>query len=430
MSRRPGAGSSLRAGALLAGVAVLLVGCGGESDADGGAETAVTQSGDTTIVVPALDGPVGRMVSDLVIGDDESNVDAVFGSTADAAFDAAGRIYVVDGQASRVSVFSADGAFERVVARRGDGPGEIDFPRYVRIGPDGTVAVASGGEVEAFGPDGERVGTFRPPGHIRGTVRLDDSGLLRMQTGPIGVGPHAPWQVPAGGVAAVEISRSATTNPFSIRAFELDGVEVESSVAPFGLDDLGCIAPDPGAPNARVCIGFTYSTFPFVDWLPDGRLVLGHTDRYRLDIAAGPEGGGPTSIRPDRPRLAVEGALDAFIRGDWIPSESPGPFDSLAEPPTRKPAIARLMPTRDGTIWVRVHAESERTTDDDGEEDWVEIESRFDIFTPDGAHVGHVTGPADLLLRDVRGDTLLTTRTGVFDIPIVERFIIDWSDPN
>ncbi len=430
MRRRPASGSLRGAAAVSAGAALFAIGCGGEAADDRVADTAVTQSGDTTIVVPALDGRVGRMVSDLVIGDDESDVDAVFGSTADAAFDAEGRIYVVDGQASRVSVFSADGAFERVLARGGDGPGEIDFPRYVRVGRDGTVAVASGGEVETFGPDGERVGTFRPPGRIQGTVRLDESGLLRLLTGPIGAGAHAPWQIPAGGVAAVEISRSATTNPFSIHAFEPSGVEVESSVAPFGLDDLGCIAPDPGAPNARVCLGFTYSTFPFVDWLPDGRLVVGHTDRYRLDLAAGPGGGGPTSIRPDRPRLAVEGALDAFIRSDWIPSESQGPFDSLAEPPTRKPAIARVIPTRDGTIWVRIHTESERTTDDDGEEDWIEIESRFDIFTPDGSHVGHVTGPADLLLRDVRGDTLLTTRTGVFDIPIVERFTIEWSDPN
>jgi len=333
---------------------------------------------------------------------------------------------VQDYQASLVSVFAPDGTFARILSRGGEGPGEIDWPRMLAVSGDGRIAVASFSEVEIFDSVGTPLTTFRTQARINEPMRFDTAGGLRISSGPAEAGRHAPWTVPSGGIAAVSVVRGATDKSLKRHRFDSDGKETLSEAAPFTLDDLGCFAPNASQRTARICVGRVYQAFPWVDWLPDGRRIWGHTSAYRIDLE-GPD--SRLSIRPDRPRPEVSGALAAFLDDAW-PEPGGTPFDSLLTTPTHKPAVAGVVPTVDGHLWVRLHAPSERVIDEDGEETWVETESRFDIFTPRGEHVGYVTGPADLTLRDVRGDTVLTTRSGPFDIPIVERFIIDWSPPN
>lgn len=195
-------------------------------------------------------------------------------------------------------------------------------------------------------------------------------------------------------------------------------------------DEIPCLV---NPPRMSYCIGLKYHPGPWMAIGPDGALWSGRSDGYRLDRSRGlaPTALPRVSIRPPREALPIDEGLGAAMDGPArerfgdLPS-----FDETYPFPTHKPAVARVLPTRDGTVWVRLHAPSEPTIDAGGEEVWIETESRFDIFTPEGEHVGYVTGPAEMWIQDIRGDTVLATRVGDYGVPYVERFIIVWSDPN
>lgn len=83
-----------------------------------------------------------------------------------SALHAAGdEIWVVDQQAARVHRFEADGAHLGAVGREGEGPGELQKPTEVVVGPDGDVWVADppAGRVTRFRPDGSLAEERRAP---------------------------------------------------------------------------------------------------------------------------------------------------------------------------------------------------------------------------------------------------------------------------
>lgn len=220
--------------------------------------------------------------------------------------------------------------------------------------------------------------------------------------------------------------------PSEIRSYWLEvvtpaGTRADSLAGPVELGDLPCaLVPDAG--GGRVCIFVAYAPTTWFDWLPDGRRVDVRTDAYRIDVSPRTDE-GPVSIRPPREPVALEGEIAAIIDGSWNRSGAAS-MDTLFTPRDQKPAISRILPTRDGRIWVRLHAPSESAMNPDGKEFWVETESRFDIFMPEGEHVGYVTGPAEMWIQDIRGDTVLATRVGDYGVPYIERLTVDWSDPN
>lgn len=59
------------------------------------------------------------------IGSFDGDTWETFGEIGGAAFDARGNLYVVDRQASRITVVDRDGAFVREIGQMGEGPGEF-----------------------------------------------------------------------------------------------------------------------------------------------------------------------------------------------------------------------------------------------------------------------------------------------------------------
>lgn len=74
-------------------------------------------------------------------------------------------IYVADQQAGRVHRFTRDGRYVNALGRQGEGPGELQRPSEVEVGPDGTVWVADppSGRVTRFRPDGRLHSLRRAP---------------------------------------------------------------------------------------------------------------------------------------------------------------------------------------------------------------------------------------------------------------------------
>jgi len=66
------------------------------------------------------------------IGVESGPPEQEFGKIVDAAWDSAGSVYLLDGAARMIRVFSAEGRFVRTVSREGRGPGELITPRSIK----------------------------------------------------------------------------------------------------------------------------------------------------------------------------------------------------------------------------------------------------------------------------------------------------------
>ncbi|MBD5803522.1 NHL repeat protein [Azoarcus sp. Aa7] len=139
---------------------------------------ALARGGDGEVYVS--DSRLGRV---LVIRSGETvaqpvRLDAPLRQPTGLAFDAeTGRLYVVDTAAHRIEVFDRDGARVASFGRRGEGPGEFNYPSLLWRASDGRLYVTDslnfrvqildpyGGFVGSFGQSGDGSGdTPRPKG--------------------------------------------------------------------------------------------------------------------------------------------------------------------------------------------------------------------------------------------------------------------------
>jgi sugar lactone lactonase YvrE len=124
-----------------------------------------------------------RLVEDLRIGAAEGEGPDVFGDPIFVQVDDAGRIYVADVVASEIRVFGADGGHLQTFGRPGDGPGEFRRISGMDWGPDGRLRVMDGQltRLSIFDADGTfHTSHNRPAGFVtipwRG--RVDGQGRV------------------------------------------------------------------------------------------------------------------------------------------------------------------------------------------------------------------------------------------------------------
>lgn len=89
---------------------------------------------------------------------DDAEGEPLFGSILDLAVDSEGHVYVLDPQYRRIQIFTPDGDPVRTVQlAQGTGPGEVQRPTAVSIGPDGTLYVLDfmARKVLMFDPEGQ-----------------------------------------------------------------------------------------------------------------------------------------------------------------------------------------------------------------------------------------------------------------------------------
>src|SRR5690625_2077763 len=142
---------------------VLLAACGAGSgpvagEWAGAVDTLAT--GQIVVTNPAAPswapGEAWRVVEEVRIGRLDGDGPHLFGDVRSLTVDDDGRIWVLEGQAQEVRVFSAEGEYIRTVGRRGGGPGEFAGALHIARAPDGTLWVMD--------PQNNRVSIFDTAG--------------------------------------------------------------------------------------------------------------------------------------------------------------------------------------------------------------------------------------------------------------------------
>ena len=126
--------------AVLLSIPVLFPACTDAGDASAGWTGTIDTLASGTIVV--RNGQQGiwdeaaswrALKVDLSLGQASGVGPELFGDVRDIEVDSLGRIYVLDSQAGEIRVFEANGTHLRTIARRGEGPGELQGPTGMEL---------------------------------------------------------------------------------------------------------------------------------------------------------------------------------------------------------------------------------------------------------------------------------------------------------
>lgn len=340
-----------------------------------------------------------------------------FQSLEDAAFDADGRLYLVDGGGTAVVAVDGEGRLLHRLGGPGDGPGEYRSPGGVAVLRDGRVAVWDRRKRAflLFGPEG---------GHLD-EVRPDlEAGV---PDAPLAVDPDGRILALAAHFVAGRLGRAYLTGP---------GIERARGSLPLLRIPVENDAPAEAVASARMPVAEGSPPFPVVrvfeplpSWGPlgRGRIALVHSEAYRVEILR-PDGSLERALeRPLEARPTTAADREAFRRlGEADPPRvlgSGGGRDApRAEPPDPwfnpvVPPVLEITADGDDRIWVLRRDPDDPTRP--GPVDLLSAEGRYlgtlprrtlealgdglpDAFGPDGLVVFLATGPLDVPVARVR----------------------------
>jgi len=279
---------------------------------------------------------IGSVGADPVTGET-----ALYQPTA-LAFDASGRLHILDAGNNRVQIFDSEGDFIASRGRFGQGPGDLAAPEDMWVAPDGEIVVADAGNrrIVRFGPGGEPLAEtlleFVPIGVVGNAdrlfvLRLPTASMVFLEafvapeTQTVGIlyflaNTHRIAADPGGGFALSDMHVHGR-----VRRFDRTGFQVASFGLLYKADALaplgrlpGMISEDSLARIARTSLDVRWDPAQnlfwvlagYVDRLADGRWVQGN-EVYRY----GPDGEYRGTVPLPRQARRIAPAPDGTL---WI----------------------------------------------------------------------------------------------------------------
>jgi len=97
----------------------------------------VVKEGDVTVVKnpkePIYKSPIIEFKEDLSLGGPDARGDYAFGQVQTFIVDDSGSIYVLDKKNYNLKVFDSSGSYLRTIGRKGQGPGELEYPYMLSL---------------------------------------------------------------------------------------------------------------------------------------------------------------------------------------------------------------------------------------------------------------------------------------------------------
>ena len=417
---------------LTLGATAVLCACGADSAQLGGDSDIVTETiGDTTVVRTvsgSVWGAIATLVPEISVGELDGPEEYLFGSVYGIAVDDDGRLFVLDGQARTIRVYGPNGTYVETLARRGDGPGELNNAMSVAVLPDGRVLAHEPTDmlVKVVGPEpADRDQWDYPPGAVVVPVkplRIDRAGRILVT---------AAGSAPNGQVAQYVIVMGP------------DG-ELLDSLAPPGVGfeppslEIRFPFPVRGRSTAPVAIPFTARHY----WttLPSGHFVTGISSVYRIHLH---RGDGVLRIERTREPVPISEAESWYHRERLTRSlrrtQPDWNWNGPPIPESKRPFRA-VVAGRDGRIWVQLWTEARPVPNldhdpQDPRSEPVSWESpvHYDVFEPDGSYLGVVTTPEGFLASPAEpifdGDVVWAVTRDDLDVQRVVRYRIELGGP-
>ncbi|MFH1763334.1 MAG: 6-bladed beta-propeller [Gemmatimonadota bacterium] len=338
---------------------------------------------------------------ELRIGTAEGDPLYQFGDVQGIGVDSHDRIFVFDGLAQHIQVYTPDGVHQQTIGRRGEGPGEFRAGAGPLIGPGDTILVYDrSGRFVRFAPDGLTAGGVRanPQEGVPVSFKATGSGLLAERI-----------RLRVGG---------APTGEDAIILLRTDG----------SVTDTLRIFPSEQLPNRAF-----YQLFaPRQPWdvTSDTVLLVGARDEYRIASYSGREltrivrktVEGRTVT--DEDKEAVNNALRAFLSTPETPPE-------MIEQAIRRydysgplPVFEALFAGPKNTIWVQ-HFQAPSDFVEGG---FGAFDPRrhfgapaWDVFDADGRFLGVVTMPRGFHPRAFQGSKIYGVWYNEYDVSFVVR---------
>ncbi len=349
---------------------------------------------------------------------------AFFQDSAQAAFDAAGNLFVLDRAAGHVVVIDPQGRLVRTFGRMGQGPGEFTMMMDLVVWRDGRSGVSDLGHaaIQVFTPEGGlerlvKMASGQGPAAIltgaRTGLKADPLGNALIAPGPAAAQGRIVQMI--GGALGEDMEvPDAEVDERGLERLGLDGDVVSATpilqgwrvprgeASELGVDDLADLA-DLVARHLEP--GFHW------DPLPGGGIAYSDSSTYAVKIA-GPEGEVIDVLRrPLSPEAVTErireGTIDYRLRKtkeefeklsrnpelagllEGAASITPDMMETMREQVEKQgfyhevPVVRGVRATWDGTLWIQRR----------GEEAW-DDEGPIDVFGVDREYVGTLAADA------------------------------------
>lgn len=392
--------------------------------------------GDTTVVFserPVRGTATLREV--LRIGEAEGAPEYMFSRISMFTVGPGGNIFVAELNGD-LREYDAEGRFVRTVARPGQGPGEVDYVVGMDVDRAGRLAIVDFGNqrVSIYEADGTFERQLRRPlgrpGYGRDAIQWDEEGNLWLAIHPLRSGPDTLGTGPRPLYGRLVGDATVTDTVFlPNRAWE------------------GCAKRSPGFAGGFLEDGrLPYQPFP--QWTLDtsGDLVFGCSTTYSFDVER-PDG----VIRVSRqwePAVMTEEEHDYY---GLIQERSVGIPRPRFSVPKERPAFLRIWRADDGRFWLWRGAAGQSTEMTEEQREafsrfvpgraapprswtyWSPTDG-LDVFDADGRWIGHVVTPqswdgdpypglGDPLFR---GDTVWATTKDELDLRYISKFVVEW----
>ena len=291
-----------------------------------------------------------------------------FGQVSDVDFDGAGNLYILDGQAARITVVDPRGNLVRQFGRVGEGPGEFSGVQNVWA-----LTACSDERVAVYDAWRRAFVLFDSDGEFERGIRLEGPRFVSI--------PGLQCEAVGQSVVSTGEVEYLGWTPLTQPSFRY--------VMRYGLSGEKAVVDTVAAGWKPPAVWLDFVPVLRVGVLPDGGVAFTDSSTYAIKVT-GPDGGlSRVLTRPIRPapltdRLKAEyveqqlkeiqslGGPGADFRRTQL--ESIEDFDEI-------PLIRDLRTSREGTIWIR------RGADELG------IDGPIDLITADGRYLG--TFPRD-----------------------------------
>lgn len=303
-----------------------------------------------------------RLVQELALDDKSLPKDVLFVGPAGIVFDPKGDIYVLDLSDNNIKKFDASGRFLKVIGSKGQGPGEFNVPTDLAFAKNTLVVLDRGNRrLCALTPGGEFIKAESAASYSGWPERLK-----ALPSGDIVLEAEKFYS----GDADKPQDRSLEVLTPDLKPIKTIYSQAVSRTKLLRLQGMKFFAPQPFCADV------------FWDVSPSGRIIVGFSAKYEIDILA-PDGGEISTLTHDYEPVKVTAEEEkSFFAGSFFRTEK---GTQLAVPdeivknttfPKFKPAFQALAVDSEGNILVQTYSKNT-----------VDMNRYFDAFDAGGKFI-------------------------------------------